>query len=409
MLFERVEIHRQDCARMSAVAALRVPAYRWWFGTQILSTSGGMAQAVGLAWLVLELGGHGLALGLMSAAAFGPALLLGPAAGALLDHVDHRRALITTQILFTILSALLAVLNATGVVELWMVYAIALATGVVFSVDAPARQVYVLELVGPERTASAVGMFEVIVNASRVLGPAAGGVLIATIGVTACFAANAASFVPTLLVLLQLQPTRRLEPPGRLRVVAAVREGLSYVRDRPAIAALIAMAVASTFIFNPGVALPVLATTVFDLGSIGYGALVAAFGLGAIPGALAAARTVGEPSARLIRVLCLLTGGVVIATALAPTAWLAYAGMAVTGFVSIWFIALANTFVQLRSEARIRGRVMGLWTMALPGMNPVTALVAGGITQGIGARVGWAVGGASLVGAALAGWRALSE
>jgi MFS family permease len=409
MLFERVEIHRQDCARMSAVAALRVPAYRWWFGTQILSTSGGMAQAVGLAWLVLELGGHGLALGLMSAAAFGPALLLGPAAGALLDHVDHRRALITTQILFTILSALLAVLNATGVVELWMVYAIALATGVVFSVDAPARQVYVLELVGPERTASAVGMFEVIVNASRVLGPAAGGVLIATIGVTACFAANAASFVPTLLVLLQLQPTRRLEPPGRLRVVAAVREGLSYVRHRPAIAALIAMAVASTFIFNPGVALPVLATTVFDLGSIGYGALVAAFGLGAIPGALAAARTVGEPSARLIRVLCLLTGGVVIATALAPTAWLAYAGMAVTGFVSIWFIALANTFVQLRSEARIRGRVMGLWTMALPGMNPVTALVAGGVTQGIGARVGWAVGGASLVGAALAGWRALSE
>jgi MFS family permease len=394
---------------MSAVAALRVPAYRWWFGTQILSTSGSMAQAVGLAWLVLQLGGHGLALGLMSAASFGPLLVAGPWAGALLDHVDHRRALIATQILFTCISTLLAVLNATGAVELWMVYAIAFASGLVFSLDAPARQVYVLELVGPERTASAVGMFEVIVNASRVVGPAAGGVLIATVGVTACFAANAASFVPTLLVLLRLQPTLRLEPPGRLQVVAAVREGLSYVRHRPAIATLIAMAVASTFIFNPGVALPVLATKVFDLGSIGYGALVAAFGLGAIPGALAAARTVGEPRPRLIRVLCLLTGAVVVATALAPTAWLAYAGMAGTGFVSIWFIALANTFVQLRSEARLRGRVMGLWTMALPGMNPVTALVAGGITQGIGARVGWAVGGASLAGAALAGWRALAE
>jgi MFS family permease len=252
-------------------------------------------------------------------------------------------------------------------------------------------------------------MFEVIVNAARVVGPAVGGVLIATVGVTACFAANAASFVPTLLVLLRLQPTRRLEPPGRLRALTAVREGLGYVRRRPAIAALLAMAVASTFLFNPGVALPLLATQVFGLGSIGYGALVAAFGLGAIPGALAAARTVGEPNGRRIRLLCLLTGGIVIATALAPSAWLAYAGMAVCGFVSIWFIALANTLVQLRSEARVRGRVMGLWTMALPGMSPVTALVAGGITQGIGARVGWAVGGASLAGAAVAGWRALGE
>jgi MFS family permease len=409
MLFERVEFHCCDCARMSAVAALRVPAYRWWFGTQILSASGNMAQNVGLAWLVLELGGHGVALGVLSAAAFGPALVAGPWAGAVLDHVDHRRALIATQILFTLLSTLLVVLNATGSIELWMVYAIALASGLVFSVDAPARQVYVLELVGPERTASAVGMFEVIVNASRVVGPAVGGVLIATVGVTACFVANAASFVPTLLVLLRLQPTVRLEPPGRLRVVRAVREGLAYVRHQPAIAALIAMAVASTFLFNTGVAVPVLATKVFGLGSVGYGALVASFGLGAIPGALVSARTVGEPSGRHIRVLCLVTGAVVIATALAPDAWAAYVGMAVTGFVSIWFIALANTLVQLRSEARVRGRVMGLWTMALPGMNPVTALIAGAVTQAIGARVGFAVGGAALAGAALAGWRALSE
>jgi MFS family permease len=368
-----------------------------------------MAQAVGLAWLVLQLGGHGVALGVLGAAAFGPALVVGPWAGALLDHVDHRRVLLSTQVLFTVLSALLAVLDATGAIRLWMVFAIALCSGLVFSVDAPARQVYVLELVGPERTASAVGMFEVIVNASRVIGPATGGVLIATIGVTACFAANAASFVPTFLVLLGLRPTTRLESPGRLRVVAAVREGLAYVRGQPALAALLAMAVASTFLFNTGVALPVLATKVFGLGSVGYGALVAAFGLGAIPGALASARTVGEPSGRRIRVLCALTGLCVVVTALAPSALLAYAGMAVTGFVSIWFIALANTLVQLRSAPRVRGRVMGLWTMALPGMNPVTALVAGGVTQAVGARVGFGLGGACLVGAALAGWRALAD
>ena len=394
---------------MSAVAALRVPAYRWWFGTQVLSTSGNMAQAVGLAWLVLELGGRGVALGLLSVATFAPSLIGGAWAGAVLDHVDHRKALLATNAAFAVLAALLAVLNATGAIRLWMVFAIALSFGVVFALDAPARQVYVLELVGPERTASAVGMFEVTVNASRVLGPAVGGVLIATIGVSACFVVNALSFVPTLLVLLRLQPTRRLEPPGRLRALTAVREGLVYVRHQPALAALLGMAVASTFLFNTGVALPVLATKVFGLGSVGFGAIVAAFGIGAIPGALAAARTVGEPRPRLIRLLCLLTGASVIATALAPNVWFAYAGMAISGFVSIWFIALANTLVQLRSEARIRGRVMGLWTMALPGMSPVTALIAGGLTQAVGARVGFAVGGACLAGAALAGWRALAE
>jgi MFS family permease len=368
-----------------------------------------MAQSVGLAWLVLQLGGHGLALGALSAAAFGPALFVGAWAGAILDHADHRKVLIATQLLFAALSTLLAVLNGTGAIRLWMVFAIALCSGLVLSVDAPARQVYVLELVGSDRTASAVGMFEVIVNLSRIVGPASGGVLIATVGVTACFAVNAASFVPTLLVLLRLRTSRTIAPAGRLRALTAVREGLAYEREQPAIAATLAMAVASTFLFNTGVALPVLATKVFGLGSVGYGALVAAFGIGAIPGALASARTVGEPSGRRIRVLCVLTGLSVVATALAPTVWLAYAGMAVTGFVSIWFIALANTLVQLRSAPHVRGRVMGLWTMALPGMNPVTALVAGGVTQGIGARVGFGLGGGCLVGAALAGWRALAD
>jgi MFS family permease len=267
----------------------------------------------------------------------------------------------------------------------------------------------VLELVGPERTASAVGMFEVIINASRVVGPAGGGILIATVGVTACFAANAASFVPTLLLLLRLRPAVRAEPAGRLRAFAAVREGLAYVGAQPAIAAVLSMAVASTFLFNTGVALPVLATKVFGLGSVGFGALVAAFGLGAIPGATMAARTSAEPSGRRIRLLCLLTGVAVVATALAPWAWLAYAFLAVTGFVSIWFIALANTLVQLRSAAHVRGRVMGLWTMALPGMNPLTAIAAGGVTQAVGARIGFGLGGATLLGAALAGWRALAE
>ncbi|HVV56823.1 MAG TPA: MFS transporter [Gaiellaceae bacterium] len=399
----------ETSGRHGALAALRLPVYRWWFGSQILSASGNMAQGVGLAWLVLELHGHGLALGAMSAALFGPALLASAWAGALVDHVDHRRVLIATQLLFVAVSTLLGVLTATGAIRLWALFLIALVSGFVFAVDAPARQVYVVELVGRERIASAVSLFEVIVNASRVLGPATGGVLIATVGVSICFFVNAASFLPPLYVLLRFRPAEARQPSGAGRGLAAVREGLRYVWRTPAIRASVLMAVASGMLFNLGVALPLLATRVFHLGSVGYGALVATFGLGAIPGALVAAGGGAWPSGRRVRLLCALTGVVVVAVAYAPTVATAYAAMAVAGFLSIWFIALANTLVQLRTESRFRGRVMGVWTMALPGMNPVTAIAAGAVTQVAGARAGFGLGGAALIAAALAGWAALAD
>jgi MFS family permease len=394
-------------SRTGAFAALHEPAYRWWFASQILSGSGNMAQAVGLAWLVLQLTGSGVDLGLLSAASFGPVLLASAWAGAFLDRVDHRRALIGTQVAFIAVSGLLATLTATGAIRVWSAFLLALASGFVFALDAPARQVYVLELVGPARTASAVGLFEVIVNAARVVGPATSGVLIATVGVSSCFAANAASFVPTLLVLLRFRPDHRERVPGSTRGWAAIREGLSHVRHQPAIAYTMLMAVASGMLFNLGVALPVLATRSLGLGSVGYGGLMAAFGLGAIPGALAAGRTAGEPDGRRIRLLCVVTGVTVIATALAPAAAVAFVLMAAAGLFSIWFIALANTLVQLRAAPRLRGRVMGLWTMAQPGMNPLTGLLAGAVTQAAGGRAGFGLGGAALLATGAIGWRAL--
>jgi MFS family permease len=396
-------------ARAGAFAALQEPAYRWWFGSQILSASGNMAQAVGLAWLVLQLTGRGVDLGILSAISFGPVLVAGAWAGALLDRVDHRRVLIATQISFIAVASALWALTATGAIALWEVFAIAFASGFVFAIDSPARQVYVLELVGTERTASAVGLFEVIINASRVIGPATSGVLIATAGVSTCFAVNALSFVPPLYVLLRFRPDHRERPRAAARGWQAIREGLAHVRRQPAIAFTLVMAVASGFLFNVGVSLPVFATRSLGLGSVGYGGLTAAFGVGAIPGALAAGRTAGEPSGRRIRLLCVLTGASVAATALSPVPAVAFAGMALTGFLSIWFIALANTLVQLRADPRLRGRVMGLWTMALPGMNPLTALVAGAVTQAAGGRAGFGLGGAALVATGAIGWRALAR
>jgi MFS family permease len=394
-----------------AAAALRLPAFRWWFVAQILSGSGLMAQLVGQAWLVLRvLDGGGLAIGALSACAFAPVLLGSAWAGARLQHLDVRRTLIATQAAGGTLALALAALVLGGSVELWMMFAFALVGGCVSAVDQPARQLYVVKLVGEGRVASAVGLYEVIVNASRVLGPAFGGVVLAVSGPAACFVVNAASFVPPLVVLLRFRPESAAQPPShRARTAETLRAGIAYVRRTPAVAACLLMAAAGGMIFNTGASIPVLATETFGLGKAGLGALTASFGVGAIPGGIAAARSRDVALGPRVRILCLGAGIAVVALALSPSAALAFPLMLLVGFLSIWMIALANTLVQLRPGAGLRAPVMGLWVMALPGLMPVTALLTGAVTQYVGPRAGYGVAGVCLAGAALAGWQALAD
>ena len=372
-----------------------------------------MTQAVALSWLVLRLTGSGVDLGLMTACTFGPLLLLGPYSGTLVDRFDRRRLLIATQTLLLLLAALAATLIATGVIRLWMLFAIAIVTGCVNAPDGTARQVYVVDLVGTERLASAVSLYEVVLNISRVVGPGVGGALLATVGVAACCALNAASYLQPLFVLLRHRPhhtaavpaapTVRKTPPGQLRA------GLRYAwRNRPIRVSLF-LAASSGLLFNMGVTLPLLATRVFHLGGGGYGLMMAVFGLGALPGALLASAGSGRPSGRSVGVLAVATAAAVLGTAAAPELWLVMVGMAVTGCLSIWFIAQANTLVQLLADPSMRGRVMGLWTMALPGTEPATSPFAGYISQTFGARDGFSLSGVALLLTAVIGWRALTD
>jgi len=397
-------------APVRAFTSLRIPSFRWWFIAQIVSGSGGMAQMVGSAWLVLRvLHGGGLALGAVAACGFGPVLIGGAWAGARLSHADVRKALIGTQIAAGAIAAVLGVLVVTGAARLWLVLALSLATGCVNAVDSPARQLYVVDLVGRDSVASAVGLYEVIVNASRVLGPASGGLILGVFGVAACFFVNAASFAVPLAVLLRFRPPDRAqELSARPRTVEALRAGLAYVRRTPEVAALLVMAAAAGMIFNTGTSVPVLATQTFGLGKAGLGALTACFGVGAIPGGLVAAYAKRERVAPHVRVLCLLTALAVLALAVDPSRPLAFPAMALVGFLSIWMIALANTLAQLLPDASLRGPVMGLWTMMLPGLMPVTALLTGAVTQYVGPREGYGIAGVFLAAAAVFGWRALA-
>jgi MFS family permease len=396
-----------------AFRSLESPEYRPWFFAQVFSASGTMTQGVALSWLVLRLTGSGVDLGLMTACTFLPQLVFGPYSGTLVDRFDRRRLLIVTQTLLLLLAALTATLIVTGVITLWMLFVIAALTGCVSAPDGTARQVYVVDLVGTERLASAVSLYEVVLNISRVVGPGVGGALLATVGVGACCALNAASYLQPLFVLLRHRPrhnaaapaapTARKSPPGQLRA------GLRYAWRNPPIRVSLFLAASSGLLFNMGVTLPLLATRVFHLGGGGYGLMMAVFGIGALPGALFASAGSGRPTGRSVGVLAAATAAAVLGTAAAPALWLVMVGLAVTGCLSIWFIAQANTLVQLIAVPSMRGRVMGLWTMALPGTEPATSPFAGYISQTFGARDGFSLSGVALLLTVVIGWRALND
>ena len=391
--------------------SLRIPAFRAWFSSQVVSASGSMTQSVGTSWLILQLTGRGIDLAILSAATMLPVLLGSPYAGTLGDRFDRRRLLIVTQSLFVLISGTLTVISAAGAARVWSLVLISVMTGCVMSADGPARQVYVMDLVGRDRLASAVSLYEVILNASRILGPALGGVLLAVSGPTACFAANTISFLPPLWVLWRFRASTseraaRERPPvvkGRTRAAAG------YAFRNPLMRSCLLLAAASGVLFNASILFPLLATRAFHLSGGGYGALLGSFGIGALPGALAAARSGHRPSGRLVLVLAIGTGLTMAATSLTPWAPLAYVTMAATGFCSIWYIALANTLVQLTALPEMRGGVMGLWTMMLPGTGPVTAFGAAGLADLAGPRVAFAAAGGLIALAAISGWRGLTR
>ena len=392
--------------RMSG--ALQRRSFRYWFAGQITSSSGVMTQAVALSWTVLQVTNSAVWLSALAACSFGPSLLLGPWAGALVDRHDRRRLLIATQLLLMATAAALFVLELAGELNLTWILALSLLSGAVGTVDSPARQVYVVDLVGREAVASAVGLWEVALNASRVFGPGIGGLLLATSGAAACFGVNALTYLAPLCVLLRMAPTHRALADRNIPQKGAARAGLRYALHTPLYRALLPMSAASGLIFSMGIALPPLVSRSLHLGGGGYGAMMAAFGVGGLPGALLAASS-PEPTGRRVRVLALFTAVSVLIVAFAPIPAVAFAGMVLVGTSSIWFIAVANTLAQLRCDPAYRGRIMSLWGMAMTGTLPVTGFIVGGVIDAAGPRFGFSVSGICVAASALAGWRALRD
>jgi MFS family permease len=376
-------------------AALANHNYRRYMAGQSVSLVGTWMQTIAQSWLVLQLTDSGAAVGLVVALQTLPVLLLGPYGGVVADRVDKRRLMIALQSMMGVLALVLGLLTVTGVVRLWEVFALALLLGLNNCFENPARQSFILEMVGPQHLRNAVSLNSVMVNVARMVGPAVAGLVIAAGGIGICFLANSASFIAVVVSLMALDTTRLQPSPPTARAPGQLREGLRYVqRTRELAVPLLMMALVGCLAFEFQITLPVLARDTFGGDSATYGFISTAMGAGAVVGGLFVAAR-GRTGARAMVVGALLFGVSLVAAAAAPTLALELLAMALVGGLSVGFQSTGNSTLQLTASPSMRGRVMALWAVAFLGSTPIGGPIAGLVSDTFGGRAGLALGALS--------------
>jgi len=303
--------------------------------------------------------------------------------------------LYVTKALLGLLALLLGLLVVTHVVQLWMVYALAVGLGLVSVADNPTRQAFVIEMVGPEHVQNAVTLNSTMVNAARVVGPAIAGVLIATVGIGQCFLVNALSYVAVLIALTMMRQSEIHRAPVSQKGPGQIRAGLAYIWSVPKLkSTLIMMFIIGTFAYEFPVILPLFATVTLHGNASTYSAMLVATGIGAIAGGLYTAGRAATKETQLIW-SAILFGVSILLVSIMPTFTTALVLLVAMGALSVLFIALGNTTLQLTSDPSMRGRVMALWSIAFLGTTPIGGPLIGYISDHSNPRIGLAVGGLS--------------
>jgi MFS family permease len=387
--------------------AFEIPNYRRYFVGQAISLSGTWMQMAAQAWLVLSLTGSATTLGLIVAAQTLPILLLGPYGGVIADRVDKRRMMIALQAMMGVQALVLGVLTVTGNVRVWQIAVLAVLLGLNNAFENPARQSFMVEMVGPEHLRNAVSLNSVLVNVARTIGPAIAGLLIATVGEGVCFLANAASFIAVIASLVTFDLSTLHPSPPTGRSPGQLREGMRYIRsNRELLVPLLMMALAGTLAYEFQVTLPVMARQGLHVGAAGYGFMTAAMGAGAVAGGLLVA-AVGRTGLRPLVVAAGAFGTAIGLAALAPTLPAELAALAFVGWASISFMATGNSTLQLAAAPSMRGRVMSFWFVAFQGSTPIGGPLIGWVMASAGARAGLGVGAVTCLLVSLLGLLAL--
>jgi len=379
-----------------AFPALHHRNYRLFFFGQLVSLVGTWTQQVAQAWLVWTISHSALMLGLVTAAQSLPVLLFGLWGGVAADRVPKRTLLMVTQGVAMVLAAILAALTASGVVNahdpalgLLIVGALAFGLGTVQAFDAPARQAFVVELVGKHHLLNAISLNSSIFNGARLVGPAIAGLLIATVGVPICFAINSISFIPVLgcLYLVDARP-RAVTLQGHGSLIGNLTESLRFMWGNPLIRDLyLTVVVISLLVFSYGAMVPLFADQVLHGGAQAYSLLSICGGAGAVTAALSLAIVRERRSSRggwiVLGAIFMSLGAAVFA--LSTNLLLSALSLVIVGFAGISFLARTNTALQTAVPDALRGRVMSVYILLLMGVAPIGAVQLGALAHFTGA------------------------
>ena len=318
-------------------------------------------------------------------------LLFGAWGGLIADRVPKLRLLQYTQALMAVPALTLWILTATGDIAPWMVFGLVLARGSVLAIDNPARQAFVMELVGHERIVNAVSLNSVVVHCSRIAGPALAGTVIAVFGVGLCFAVNALSFVAMLVALRRMDRSAlEVSVPARADTRATCGSALRHVRVHPgAVDPARGDGAGRPFSFNFQVLMPLLAHSTWHGTATTYAVMTMAMGVGSVGGALLSGGR-GEVSPRLIVGAAGLFGVFELLAAVAPSLPLQILALVPLGAVSVTFAAGVNSSLQLAASPAMRGRVMSLYSIVFMGSTPIGAPLVGWLAQATSPRAGLA-------------------
>lgn len=383
--------------------SLRHRAYRLYFTGQTISIVGTWMQKVAQAWLVLELSGSGTLLGVTAGLQQLPTLLLTAWGGLLADRVNRRKILMWTQCAAAVPAATLGVLSATDQLSVPIVLVLALTIGVVEAIDKPARHTFPSDLVPREDVANALTLNNTMFNAGRVIGPAAAGLIIGSIGVSVTFLLNAASFMAVFVMLVYIRPTDLQPWSPAPKKTGELRAGLGYARRTPTILAPLAlMTITGLFAYEWNTAIPLLARS-YSTSAETVGFFFTAMGAGAVIGSLAIAGVMTPSPARMATITLAFAGALGL-TGAAPSEPLTLACLFLLGSTSTTLRAVTMSLVQLESDSAMRGRMVSLLIMAINGTSPVSGPLIGWVAETFSARTAIGMGATASAAAALGVW-----
>lgn len=386
---EVAPMRARQARRVETFRALQHRNFRLYLVGQLVSLAGTWMQIVAQGWLVYELSGSETMLGVVGFAAALPALAITPWAGVVVDQVRKRDLILLTQVGAMVLALVLAFLSFTGMVEVWHIVILAVLIGVVNAFDGPARQAFVVEMVGSQDLPNAIALNSMTFNAARVVGPAIGGILLATVGAAWCFTLNGLSFLAVIVSLLAMRITTAQLVHDHRSPWQQLKSGVQYVANQPELRGLILLSLFfSTFGISYNTVLPSFVDRILEGGAAGFGLITAAAGVGAVTGAFLVAKF-GDRGKRGQWLFYAAMGFPVVLTLFAFNRSFPIA-LPLTMLLGVGFMlqfTLINTLLQTRVTNEMRGRVMSLYTLTFFGFTPFGNLALGALSETIGMSI----------------------